>query len=180
MSYGVMIPVAIAATNVDAWNRSCICSTSILENGGIVALLAKSATAGESELWTASIPTSSGTSDLPYDWMVYDPELVWTGSYRGLDPDVRNYVIAENQTFSAFKPQLHDLILMDADCFTASRVANTFAGSVSGQVQLVWNATQVASALALHYLATQYISIGTGAMDTQRIDAYLMEVIPQT
>jgi len=177
MSYGVMIPVAIAATNVDAWNRSCICPTSVLENGGVVGLLAKSSTAGESELWTASIPA---TTNLPYDWIVYDPELVMTGYYRGLDPDVRNYVIPENQTFSAFKPQVHDLILMDADCFTAARVANTFAGTVDAQVQLVWTATQTASALALHYLATQYISFGTGAMDNQRVEAYIMEVIPQT
>jgi len=177
MSYGVMIPVAIAATNVDAWNRSCICPTSILESGGMVALLTKSGTAGESELWTATVPA---TANLKTDWMVYNPELVWTGSYRGLDPDVRNYTIAVSQTFSAFKPQVRDLILMDADCFTTARVANTFAGTVDGQVQLVWNATQVASAIALQYLATQYISIGTGAIDTQRIDAYLMEVIPQT
>ena len=172
MSYGVMIPVAIAATNVDAWNRSCICSASILENGGVVALLTKS-----DELWTATVPA---TANLMSDWMVYDPELVWTGSYRGLDPDVRNYTIAISQTFSAFKPQVRDLVLMSADCFTTARSSNTFAGTVDGQVQLVWNATQVASAIALKYLATQYISIGTGLLNNQRFDAYLMEVIPQT
>jgi hypothetical protein len=39
---------------------------------------------------------------------------------------------------------------------------------------------QASSAFSMKYVATQYISIGTGAIDSQRIDAYLMEVIPQT
>ena len=177
MAYGVIIPVAIVATNVDAWNRSAISSVSIFENGGVCALLTKSTTAGEAEVWAATVPA---TANLMNDWIVYDPELVWTSSYRGLDPDVRNFRIAIGQTFSAFKPQVGDLILMSADAFTGAKGANTFAAAVDGQVQFVWVVSQSASAVALKYIATQYISIGTGAIDTQRFDAYLMEVIPQT
>jgi hypothetical protein len=178
MSYGVMIPTALAATNVDAWNRSCIAYTGegAFENGGIVALTAKSTTAGQSELWSAYIPV---TATLPYVWMVYDPELVWTGSYRGLDPDVRNYYVAEGRTFSAFLPQVHDLVLMDADCFTGAKGANTFANATNGSPQIVWGMSQSSTCFAMKYIATQYISIGTGAIDSQRVDAYLMEVIPQ-
>jgi hypothetical protein len=177
MSYGVMIPVAIAATNVDAWNRSCISQTTDLENGGLCALLTKSSTTGEAELWTATVPA---TADIMKDWIVYDPELVWTSSYRGLDPDVRNYYVVTGRTFSAFKPFVGDLLLMDADCFTGAKGVNTFANATNAQVQFVWGATQSASCIALSYVATQYISIGTGAMDNQRVTAYLMEVIPQT
>jgi hypothetical protein len=177
MAYGVMIPVAIAATNVDAWNRSAISSTSIFENGGLCALLTKSTTAGESEVWTATVPA---TADIMRDWIVYDPELVWTSSYRGLDPDVRNYTIAIGRTFSAFKPQVGDLILMSEDCFTAAKSTNDYANATNGQVQFVWGASQSASCICLQHVATQYISIGTGAMDDQRIVAYLLEVIPQT
>jgi hypothetical protein len=177
MAYGVMVPVAIAATNVDAWNRSAISSASIFENGGLCALLTKSTTAGEAELWTATVPA---TADLMKDWIVYDPELVWTSSYRGLDPDVRNYTVAIGRTFSAFKPQVHDLMLMSEDCFTGAKGVNTFAAATNGQVQFVWGATQDASAVALKYIATQYISIATGAINDQRVVAYLMEVIPQT
>jgi hypothetical protein len=177
MAYGVMIPVAIAATNVDAWNRSAISSASIFENGGLCALNSKSSTAGESELWTATVPA---TADLMKDWIVYDPELVWTGNYRGLDPDVRNYTVAIGRTFSAFKPQVSDLLLMSADCFTAAIAGNTYANATDSQTQFVWGGGQAGSAISLKLVATQYISIGTGAMDTQRITAYLMEVIPQT
>jgi hypothetical protein len=177
MAYGIMIPVAIAATNVDAWNRSGISSTSIFENGGLCALLTKSTTSGESEVWTATVPA---TANLMNDWIVYDPELVMTSYYRGLDPDVRNYRVPIGQTFSAFKPVVHDLILMSEDCFTAAKSTNDYANATDGQVQFVWGASQSASCVALQHVATQYISIGTGAIGDQRITAYLMEVIPQT
>ena len=169
MSYGVMIPVAIAATNVDSWNRSCVSYASDFENGGLCALATgKSSIAGESELWLATVPA---TANLKTDWIVYDPELVWTGSYRGLDPDVRNYYVAKYRTFSAFKPQVHDLLLMDADCFTGAIGANTFAAATDGQTQFVWTATQSASCIALSLVATQYISIGTGLLNDQRVTA---------
>ena len=179
MSYGVMIPVAIAATNVDAWNRSCIAypAEGVFENGGIVGMTTMSTASGETELWYAYKPVSA---TLPYVWMVYDPELVWTNSYRGLDPDVRNYTIAEGRVFSAFLPQVHDLVLMSADCFANGRAAYTFANALNTVPQLTWDTTQAGSyAFSMKWLATQYISIGTGAMDNQRIDAYLMEVIPE-
>ena len=180
--YGVLVPVAIAATNVDSWVRSCISSTAIFENGGLCALAAKSTTAGESELWTATVPADASAEDV---WMVYDPELVWTGSYRGLDPDVRNYTVAIGRTFNAFKPQPHDLLLMSYDgtgygCFYNAKSSNTFANATDGDGQLVWGATQTAGVLSLKYIATQYISIGTGAIEDQRTTAYLMEVLVQS
>jgi hypothetical protein len=177
MSYGVMIPAAIAAQNVDAWTRSAISSTSAFENGSLAALLTQSATSGESEVWTATVPATANLMSL---WMVYEPELVSTGNYRGLDPDVRNFINPIGKMFSCFKPQVGDLILMNTDCFTGSKGANGFANATNGQTQFVWGATQSVSCVALKYIATQYISIGTGAIDDQRSVAYLMEVIPQT
>lgn len=177
MAYGVVIPTAIAATNVDAWNRSGISSTTILENGGLCALLTKSTTSGQTEEWVATVPATANLMSL---WMVYDPELVWTSSYRGLDPDVRNFRVAIGSTFSAFKPQVHDLILMSEDCFTGAIGGNDYANATDGQVQFVWGATQSSSCVALQHVETTYFSIGTGAMDTQRVTAYLMEVINQT
>ena len=67
MSHNVMIPNAIAAMNVDAWNRSGV-HASAVDNGNIVKLTGLSATAGESEVWTAVTPsTSNGLTDV---WMV--------------------------------------------------------------------------------------------------------------
>jgi hypothetical protein len=178
MSYGVMIPLAIAAQNVDAWVRSAVCATA-MENGNIVSLLTKSTTAGESEVWTATQPASSGTH-LTDNWIVYEPELVWTGSYyRGLDPDPRNFLIPVAKIFSAFKPQLHDLLLMSEDCFTGAKASASYThgNCEDGQWQFVWGTSQTGSVLSVKYLATSYISIGTGAIDDQRVTAYTMEVV---
>ena len=175
MSYGVLIPVATAATNIDAWNRSCISGVNFT-NGALCSLLSKSTNTNESELWEAAVPA---TADLTNDWMVYDPELVWTNNYRGLDPDVRNYYITAGRTFSAFYPHSHDLVLMSADCFTGAIGANTFANATNGQSLLVWGSTQSSSCVSLGLVATQYISFGTGALDTQRVTAYLLEILVQ-
>jgi len=174
MAYGVINPVAVMATNVDSLNRSCI-SAGIVEQGFPVGLLTMSTTAGEAELWTATTP-ATGTLDRV--WMVYDPELVWTGSYRGLNPDVRDFTIAIGNTFSVFKPVENDLILMSVDAFTGAIGGNTFANATNAQTQFVWGATQSKDCISLKLRATKYFSIGTGAMDNQRFTAYLMEVLP--
>ena len=174
MAYGVINPVATMATNIDSLNRSCI-SASNVEQGGVFELLTLSTTAGEAEVWTATVPTSA----LMSVWMAYDPELVWTGSYRGLNPDVRDYIITAGRTFSAFRPKEGDLILMSEDAFVAGgKGVNTFANTTAANWQLVWGATQTNDCLAFKYRATKYFSIGTGAMDNQRFTAYLMEVLP--
>jgi len=174
MAYGVINPVAVMATNVDSLNRSCVSATDV-EQGGPLGLLALSTTAGEAEVWTASIPA---TGSLDQVWMAYDPELVWTGSYRGLNPDVRDYIITATRIFSAFKLEENDLILMSADAFSAAKSTNTFANTTNGGAQFVWGASQSNDCVALKYRATKYFSIGTGAMDDQRFTAYLMEVLP--
>jgi hypothetical protein len=138
MAYGVIVPKAIAARNVDAWVRSAVCASTV-ENGSVFTLLTKSTTAGESEVWTALVPASSG-SHLTDVWMSCEPELVWTGYYRGLDVDPRNFIVPIGKIFTAFKPQLHDILLMSEDCFTGAwgGVTYTHANCTDGQWQLVW------------------------------------------
>jgi len=173
MAYGVINPVAVMATNIDSLNRSCI-SASDIEQGGVFELLTLSATAGEAEVWTATVPTSA----LMDVWMAYDPELVWTGSYRGLNPDVRDYIITAARTFSAFKPMPGDLILMSADAFTGAIGVNTHGNATGANWQLVWGASQTNDVVSLKKVATKYFSLATGAIDDQRFTAYLMEVLP--
>jgi hypothetical protein len=182
MAYGVIIPKLIAASNVDAWVRSAYCATAV-ENGNIMALLTKSAVADESEVWVATQPAAAG-SHLTDLWMAYEPELVRTGNYRGLDPDVRNFLVpatsgSSRYVFTAFLPQLHDILLMSSDCFTGAKggAGNTHGNATNGQWKFVWGASQTASVLSVKYLSTDYISIATGAIDEQRLLAYTMEVV---
>jgi hypothetical protein len=182
MSHGVLIPQSIAAMNVDAYNRSAVCATAV-DNGNAVILSAKSTTSQEGEVYTAVAPNSG--SVLTGLWMVYEPEIVYITSgnsvYKGLDPDPRNfYVPASSATarfvFSVFKPQLGDIVLATVDCFYGS--VNTYVNAgATGTWQLEWGASQTASVLSMHVIATTYISIATGAINTQRVTAYQLEVV---
>ena len=180
MAYGVVVPLAIAAKDVDSWNRSVSCASAV-ENGSVFGLLTKVNTTtypGTDEVWEATVPTT-GVS-LTDVWMAYEPELVWTGSYRGLDPDPRNFLIPARKIFSAFKPQLHDLLLMSDDCFVVPWTAgNAYGNCTTADWQMVWGntATSVSTLFTLKLLATSYISIGMGSIDNNRLTAYVMEVI---
>lgn len=177
MSYGVLIPNAIAAKDIDSFNRSAV-SASAVENGNIVILSAKSATAGEGEAWTALVPsTGNGLTGV---WMAYEPELVLTASkYKGLDPDPRNFRNEIGDVFSVFKPQLGDIVTLTADNFSAAFSSNThaIATDTTGGLKLVWGNSIGSSVFALKYLATTYISLGTGAIASQRVTAYELEVV---
>jgi hypothetical protein len=178
MSYGVLIPNAIAAQNVDAWVRSAVCASAV-ENGNIVILTGKSTTAGEAEVWTAAVPATTSPG-LTGAWMVYEPELVWTGSYRGLDPDVRNFRVAATKIFTVFKPQLGDIITLTADNFSGAKgTTNDFGNATdsTGGLKLVWGDTQTGSVFSVKHLATTYISIGTGAIGSHQVTAFKCEVV---
>lgn len=180
--HGVLIPEAIAATNVDSFNRSAI-HASALDNGMIVKLTTKSATAGESEVFTAVTPsTSDGLTNL---WMVYsgDEIAITDARYKGLDPDPRNFFTPASKVVSVYKPQLGDIILMTAECLAGSYVASGSptthinATNSSGGLNLLWGTSQTGSVLSYKLLGVKYISLATGAIDTQRVTAYEFECV---
>lgn len=179
MTHSVLIPSAISAMNIDSYNRSAICA-SALDNGNIVKLTTRSATAGEGEVFTAVVPsTSAGLTGL---WMVYSgDEIVFTDSrYKGLDPDVRNFFTPAAKVVSVYKPALGDIILMTADGFaTGTGAGSAFANAIdtTGGFKLEWASSVGTSILSYKLLATKYISLATGAIDTQRVVAYELECV---
>lgn len=177
MAHNVMIPNAVAAMNVDAWNRSAVASTDV-DNGNIVILSALSTTAGEAEVWTALTPsTSDGLTGV---WMVGEPEVVVTDAkYKGLDPDPRNFFVNDGDVFSCFKPQLGDIITMTADGLAGTKSTNTFVNAVdsTGGLKPLWASSQAASVFSMKLIETTYISIGSGAIDSQRVTAYKFQVV---
>jgi hypothetical protein len=179
MAHGVLIPRSIMATNVDSLNRSAICA-SALDNGNLVVLTTRSATAGEGEVFTAVVPsTSAGLANL---WMVYSgDEIVLTDSrYKGIDPDVRNFFTAANKVVSVLNPQVGDILEMTADNFaTGTGAASAFANAVdsTGGLKPVWASSNTGSIFSMKYLGTGYISLATGGIDTQRVTSYIMEVV---
>jgi hypothetical protein len=181
MAYSVIVPVKIQATDIGAYNRVAVCAADI-EQGAAVVLTGKSATAGESECWTAvAASTSDGLTGV---WLAYSPEVVLTVSgdsvYKGINPDPRNFINKATKTMDVKKPKIGDLWLMSADAFTGAKSTNTYANCTNGtDGQLVWGASATSSVFAMKYLATEYFSISDGSIGTQRITAYLMEVVQE-
>ena len=182
MSYGVCIPVSVAAMNVDAWNRSAV-SASAVENGNVVYLSGKETNSERLEVWTAAVPSSVLTGL----WMAYEPEIVTTtsgtSSYKGIDPDPRNFRNEIGSVFTVFKPQLGDLITLTDDALSTNTAYNagvtTHVNAIitTGGLQLEWANAVGTSILSLKLLAVTYISLATGAINTQRVTAYQFEVV---
>lgn len=178
--HGVLIPEAVAASNIDSYNRSAVCA-SVLDNGMVVKLTTRSTTAGEGEVFTAVVPsTANGLTNL---WMVYSgDEIPLTDSrYKGLDPDPRNFFTPAGKTVSVFKPALGDIILVNAEALAGTFILGTTlyvnATDTTGGFNLLWGNTQTASVLSYKLVNVKYMSLATGAIDTQRITAYELECV---
>jgi hypothetical protein len=177
MSHGVLIQNKVAALNIDAFNRAVI-SASAIDNGNVFNLLSKSSTAG-SEVWLATQPATGSLVNL---WMAYEPEVVQTVSgnstYKGIDPDPRNFYNIAGDVFSAFKLQVGDIITVTADAIGGSKSSNEYVVATNEDYELNWSATTIASGVNLKLMDTTYMSIGSGsAIGTQRVTAYQFEVI---
>ncbi len=177
MTHAIMIPSAVAAANVDSYNRSAKGSAD-LDNGWLVSLTALTGTSGEGEVWTAAQPASGAT--LTNLYMVGDPEIVLTDSkYKNIDPNPLNFYTPSGKVFSAFKLQIGDIVKLSADALgTGTGAASAFAVATNGSYKAVWAAAAV-SGVSLRYLATDYVSLPlTGAIgETQRsVAMYKFEV----
>jgi hypothetical protein len=175
--HGVLIPNSIAATNIDSLNRSVV-DVADIDNGNVFIMGTKSTTAGLSEVWEISVPTSgAGLQNL---WMAYsgDEIVVTDARYKGIDPDVRNFYNAAGKVFSAYKPQVGDIITLTDDA-----ILDAYGGVLDTHInanaswELQWGTSQTASVLSYKLLAVKYISLATGAIDDQREAAYVFECI---
>ena len=177
MTYSVLIPSAIAAMNVDSFNRSAV-DVADIEQGTILVMGARSTTAGLGEVFEVSQPV---TGALTGNWMAYSgDEIVLTDAkYKGLDPDPRNFINAAGKVFSAYKPQLGDIITITDAGLTGSYSAGvtTHINATDQEWKLKWGNSQTGSVLSYKLLGVKYISLATGAIDTQRVVAYEFECV---
>lgn len=166
------------AMNVDALNRSAVCADD-LDNGNAVVLASVSSTAGEGEVWTATKPA---TATLAGCWIVAEPEVVvtysGTSAYKGLDPDPRNFYVKGTGMFRAIKPQLGDIIELNAEAFTTgSGAGSAFANLEDGSYKFIW-AAAAGAGLSLKLIGTTYISLAAGSIgDPQHVTMYKFVVV---
>lgn len=143
---GYLIETQIAAKNVESLNRSAISATVDFDGGAALTLAASS-----NDCWTAATPV---TGKLTGCWIAYNPSE-WFSElngklYAGLSADPRDYTNLATRPFTAFKPQIGDVIALSAECFDASLVAGTVAGEYfeTKNAQNTW--AVVASPTASH------------------------------
>jgi hypothetical protein len=175
-THAILIQNSVQALNNDSLNRS-VKSSADIDNGFIFNLLELSTTTGEGEVWVASTPVTSYLSNL---WMAYEPEVVTvtvnSKSYKGIDPDVRDFYNVAGDVFTGFKPQLGDILTITAAGLTGTKGTNTFVTAVTGKFTLEWGASAI-SGLSCKLLETTYVSISDGSIGLQRVTAYRFEVV---
>lgn len=182
MANGVLIKNRVAAQNVDSYNRSAVASSALdINNGWIMRLDSQSASAGYLEVWNVGAPVSTG-SKLKGVWMACSPEVVVTAAgtkqYKGIDPDPRDFTNIGGKVFDAFKPVVGDIITITADGVSGSPSTGLYVNpQSSGSYTLAFGASATADALNLYMIQETYVSIGSGAIDTQRVLAYKFEVL---
>jgi hypothetical protein len=177
MAHGVLIPNAIMAKDIDSLNRTVVEAADI-DNGSVLVMGARSTTAGNGEVFEVSQPASGSLTGL---WMAYSgDEIVVTNSqYKGYDPDPRNFFNASGKPFSAYKPMLGDIILVTGDALTGTYTSgtSTHVNATDGTYKLTWGASQTSSVLSYKLLEVSYISLATGAINNQRVTAYVLECV---
>jgi hypothetical protein len=119
MANTVLVLSRIAADNVDAYNRSAICSEDVM-NGTVVTLESGfSETAGKEFVWTAT-PLDDADKHAQY-WMACAPEVnvLADGSllYKGISVDPRNYTNVKNTEFDVFSVQIGDCVQISTPFF---------------------------------------------------------------
>jgi hypothetical protein len=173
--HAILVQNQVAAMDVGIYNRSAVSNTLDFDNGNIFRLDTCSSATGESEVWAIS---ASGSETSRHGlWMAASPEVPITTDdtleYRGLNQDPRRFYNIHTKVFDAFKPQIGDIITLSADAF-GDTTPLAYANSGSTSYLLHWNAALLGSGsnLGFRRLATTYLSVGTGAIDNQRVTAY--------
>lgn len=175
---GFILKSAVSAHTDQALNRRGIFA-SALDNGSVMQLLTQSADADKSKVWVATAPAA--TTGLQNLWMAATDGVVSFTvngkTYRGLSNDfVRDFVNPANEIIDFFKPQVGDIIELDAAAIGGTKASNGFVVATATETKLQWAAAAVAG-LTLKLIGDTFVSVGTGAIASQRVVTYKFEVV---
>lgn len=176
---GFILKSAVSAHTDQALNRRGIFASAELDNGSVMQLLTQSTDADKSRVWVATAPAA--TTGLQNLWMAATDGVVSITvggkTYRGLSNDfVRDFTNPAGSIIDFFKPQVGDIIELDAAAIGGTKGANTFVVATATEKKLQWGAAAV-SGLSLKLIADTFVSVGTGAIASQRVVTYKFEVV---
>lgn len=123
MANTVLVLSRVAADNVDAYNRSAICSEDVMNGTVVILETGFSETAGKEFVWTAT-PLSDESKHTRY-WMACAPEVNvlpdGTLLYKGIGVDPRNYTNVKNTEFDVISVQIGDCVQLTTPFFAKAQ-----------------------------------------------------------
>ena len=166
-----------AAKDVDIYNGSFIYEDADLNNGSV---FAKGDEFSE-QVYEIELPATGSLNNL---WMASSPvDVILTDAtgnqYKPGILDPRAFTNPAGLVFSAFKPQVGDIITLSAEGITGE-YADTmlYVNAVDGASKLAFSATQASNALSFKVIKPTYISVASAnAIGSQRIVAYKLECV---
>jgi len=167
MAYSILINASIAAKNIDSYVKSAKYAGGALENGNVVVLGDKSTTAGESDVFVASLPATDTLNAVVYYMVSEAPIPLVGGKYKGITDDPREFNIAANTIFNVVKPSIGDEIILSEDGIAGTKGANTHIIPANNTGELTWADNITGVTLAYKLEKTTYISVGN-----ERVAAY--------
>lgn len=167
-----------AAKNVDIYNGSFIYEDADLQNGSV---FIKGEEVSE-QVYGVELPSTGSLNNL---WMASSPvDVILTDAignqYKPGILDPRAFTNPAGLVFSAFKPQVGDIITISADGISGDYAEGTtlFVNAADGASKLAFGATQTADALSFKIIKPTYISVASAnAIGSQRIVAYKLECV---
>lgn len=173
MAKGYIIEGRIAAKDVEALNRSAVCSADV-DGGKLVSLGALS-----NGLFTATV-TTAGTGL----WMAYNPSehLLQVGTKlvagETITSDPRDYTNIATRALGVFKPQIGDIIK-----FTDGNIKTGETGIVAGKFLeqeaggLVVKASATASTTSFKVLSVDVLQFPQAGIGMENANVYVCECV---
>ena len=166
-----------AAKDVDIYNGSFIYENADLNNGSV---FVKGDEVSE-QVYGIELPATGSLNNL---WMASSPvDVILTDAtgnqYKPGILDPRAFTNPAGLVFSAFKPQVGDIITLSAEGISGDyNDTMLYVNAADGESKLAFSATQASDALSFKIIKPTYISVASAnAIGSQRIVAYKLECV---
>lgn len=166
-----------AAKDVDIYNGSFIYEDADLNNGSV---FVKGDEVSE-QVYGIELPATGSLNNL---WMASSPvDVILTDAtgnqYKPGILDPRAFTNPAGLVFSAFKPQVGDIITLSAEGISGNyNDTMLYVNAADGESKLAFSATQASDALSFKIIKPTYISVASAnAIGSQRIVAYKLECV---
>lgn len=178
MANTVLVLTRIAADNVDAYNRSVIATTDIM-NGTVLTLETGLNTTPGKEFVFNATPLADVAAHKQY-WMACAPEVNiladGTYMYKGISVDPRMYTNIANVEFDAFAVQIGDIVQVSAPFFAENFDPTKVTGATVVEYDATNSGFTAKTAATADYAGIQFSIIKTFPLNigTESVPAWLL------